>query len=100
MAKKNKEELQKHREELKIRRACHSKITESLRELTTERLVLLTDYCLSLVGVDEEALQIAEKQAIQVCGYNPTADISEHDWAAMQKRGEEELRKENAVASK
>lgn len=94
MTKKTNEELQKHREELKIRRACHSKITESLRNLTTERLVLLTDYCLSLVEVDEEALQIAEQQAIEVCGYNPTANISEHDWAVMQKRNEEALAKE------
>lgn len=97
----NEEDKQARREELRKRKACHSTITESLRKLNTERLVLLADYCVSLVGVDEEALQIAEKQAIEICGYNPTADMSEHDWAAMQKRGEEELLNEvRKLASK
>lgn len=94
MAKKDKDELQKRREEIKIRKECIVQINGCFRKLTTERLALLTDYALSLQGVDEEALQIAEKQAIEICGYNPTMVISDHDWAVMNKRNEEALAKE------
>ncbi len=89
--------VQKRREELKIRKLCISHITGCFRNMTTERLTLLTDYALSLVTIDEEALQAAEAQAIQACGYNPTENISEHDWAVQQKRNEEALAKEEAA---
>jgi len=95
MPKKNAQELQKRREELKIRKHCIKLINDSLRDLTTERLAKLADYALSLMDVDEEALQIAEQQAIEICGYNPTENISDHDWAVMQKRNEEALEKES-----
>ena len=97
MAKDVEQKLQKHREEQKIRRACLSQINGTFRKLTTERLAMLADYADSLEGVDEEALQIAEKQAVEICGYNPTENISDHDWAVMQKRNEEALEKEEAA---
>ena len=101
MAKKDAQELQRHREELRIRKGYYQTITDSFRLLSTERLALLADYAVSLVGVDEEALQIAETQAIEVCGYNPTENISDHDWAIMQKLNEEAIEiEERAVLSR
>ncbi len=100
MFKKKQEEMQKRREEIKIRRVCIEHINGCFRNMTTERLAMLADYALSLVTIDEEALQIAETQAIEVCGYNPTADMSEHDWAVMQKRNEEALAKEESERTK
>ena len=100
MSKKNNKQIEQRREELKIRKACISSLTASFKELTTERLTLLTDYANSLVAIDEEALQVAEQQSIDICGYNPTKDISDHDWAVMQKRNEEALAKEARQATK
>ncbi len=88
---KKEDDLTQRREELKIRKACIEQIKGSFKDLTTERLALLADYSESLIAVDEEALQVAEQQAIDICGYNPTEHISEHDWAVMQKRNEEAL---------
>ena len=62
--------------------------------MTTERLAKLADYALSLQDVDEEALQIAEQQAVEICGSTPTETISANDWAVLQPRNEEALEKE------
>ena len=99
MHKKNTDEVEKRREELRIRKMCISRLKDTFRLLNTERLALLADYANSLIEIDEDKLQLAEQQAIEICGYNPTADISEHDWAVMQKRNEEALAKEARQAS-
>ena len=93
----NAQVIEKRREELRLRKLFIKVLNDAFRDLTTERLALLADYAESLMVIDEEALQIAEKQAVEICGYNPTADISEHDWAVMQKRNAYALEKEDKL---
>ena len=82
----------------KIRRAAIEGITANFRRLNTERLLLASDYVNSLASIDEEALRAAEKQAIEICGYNPTTVISDDEWEGQLRRNEQSLKIEEEEA--
>lgn len=70
------------------------RIAKEVKQLTPERQQLVWDYVLSLASIDEEALQRKEEEAIAQLGYNPTTDLSDWEWDAMERRNQMSLENE------